>query len=68
MNDVSRCDFCGQLVECREFARQTNPQYGVWCRDCHDSWQAVVTFQPMAYGGMLLTGWDDDDDEDKDAE
>jgi hypothetical protein len=63
VKEVSQCDFCGELAECRDFARQTNPQYGVWCRNCYDRWLVEGAFEPMAYGGMLSTGWGDEDDE-----
>jgi hypothetical protein len=57
----TRCDFCGAQTETREYARQTNPQYGHWCEDCYARWLAEVTFYPMAFGGMLATGWGDDE-------
>lgn len=63
-DSVTRCDFCGTLAPCRDFARQTNPQYGEWCEACYRRWQAEVTFAPMSYGGMLSTGWDADEEED----
>lgn len=64
LQEVTRCEFCGALAPCRDFARQTNPQYGEWCIDCFNRWQAEVTFAPMSYGGMLATGWGDEEEED----
>ena len=61
LQEVTRCEFCKQLAECRDFARQTNPQYGEWCEACFNRWQAEVTFQPMSFGGMLSTGWGDEE-------
>jgi hypothetical protein len=60
LREVARCDFCGALAECRDYARQTNPQYGEWCKACFRRWRVEAVFQPMAYGGMLSTGWGDD--------
>lgn len=60
LKEISRCDCCGALVECRDFARQTNPQYGEWCEACFNRWQAEGIFQPMSFGGMLSTGWGED--------
>jgi hypothetical protein len=57
----SRCDFCGAQTECREYERQTMPTTGQWCEDCYARWLAEVTFYPMAFGGMLATGWGDDE-------
>lgn len=57
-----RCCFCGKWRKCEPFHRYTNPQSGVWCRDCYEEWAAQVTFFPTSHGSILSAGWDEDDD------
>lgn len=60
LRETDRCDFCGAFTECREYHRQTMPVSGQWCEDCYSRWLAEVTFYPMAFGGMIGTGWGDE--------
>jgi len=55
------CEFCGEWREVREFYRQTNPQTGFWCRNCAEEWASVVALDPMAGGGILSNGWEDEE-------